>query len=308
MQRSYKCDGSATRAVVAVAEKTSLVSLALPEEHCTARSNSVAPPVSSSRSTTKMTTVRMLFFFGTAFFAFAKVRAAPTRYDQRQDGDFNLHAKLENFLFVVVIPNEQQHLSDLALGALEAVISRSKEQELIKSGEVVRQEEPYSVEILHINENRPEISGRKAEGGDVAGTLNVSDQRPAPIGDGQTERIAKNVKNFEFPKSREVPTNSGYFANTRKTLKSKTNNGRARNIWNVDAEPGRPGTSLKKQLSRKGEEDVALLSSNADKNDVSPFSEEKQQELRLLGDGIENCGPGRRRDTSGICQSDGSLL
>lgn len=264
-----------------------------------------------------MPTVRMLFLFGTAFFAFAEVRAAPTRYDQRQDGDFNLHAKLENFLFVAAIPSEQQHLSDLALGALEQVISRSKEQG-IKSGEAVRQEEPYSVEILHINENHPdkEISVRKTEGGD-AGTLNVSDQRPTPVGDGQiekTERIAKNVKNFEFPKSREVPTNPGYFANARKTFKPKTgNNGRARNVWNPDVEPGRPGASLKKQLPRRGEEDVApcvaLLSSNVDKNDVSPFSEGKQQrELTLVGGGLENCGPGRRRNACGICEADGSLL
>jgi len=261
----------------------------------------------------------MLFFLGTAFFAFTKVGAAPTRYDQRQDGDFNVHAHLENFLFVGLLPlnDIKINYSDLgefawqALGIQEAV-SRAKEQGLIKSGEAIRQEDsPFSVEIVQINENRPdkESSVRKAEEGD---TSNVSDQRPTPVSEGQTkkiERIARNVKNFDFPKSREVPAVPGYFMNVRKTSRPKTrDDNRARNVvgnvWNPDDEPGRPGTSLKKQLPRRGEGHVALPSSNADKNDVSS-STEKQKEPWLLGDSIENCGPGRHRDViTLICQND----
>lgn len=258
----------------------------------------------------------MLFLLGTAFFASIEIRAAPTKYDQRQDGEFNLHAKLENFLFVVAFPSNSEHIHDLALGALEEVISRSKDQGLIKSGEAAHQEEPYSVQILQINENHQNKEGsvRKAEEGD-AGTLNVSDQQSTAVGQTEkAERIARNMKNFEFPKSREVPTIPGYFFNTRKTQAPKTgNSGRARNVVgnvgnveNLDVELESSGTSLKKQLPQKEEENVALPSSNADKNDVSPIAEEKQQELRLLGDSIENCGPGRRRDASGVCQFDGS--
>lgn len=264
-----------------------------------------------------MAIVRMLFFLGTAFFAFVEVRAAPRKYDQRQDGKSNLHAHLENFLFVVAIPNYNQQfgevVADGTLDFLSAITSRAKEQDLIKAGEIVHQEEPYTMEIFQINENRPdkENSVRKTEGGN-AETLNVADQQPTPVSDGQTaERVAKNVKNFEFPKSREVPVIPGYFVNVRKPLGPKTGNGRARNVvgnvWNPDDEPGRPGTSLKKQLPRRGEEYVALPSSNVDKNNVSSFTEEKQQELILIGDGVENCGPGRRRDSSGVCQFDGSV-
>lgn len=260
----------------------------------------------------------MLFFLSTAFFAFAEVRAAPTRYDQRQDGDFNLHGQLDNFLFVAVFPSKNTPLlSEITWDDVEhgisTILSRSKEQGLIKSGEEVHQDEPHTVEIVQINENRPgkESSVRKAEGD--AETSNVSDQQPTSIGDGQAEkaeRVARNVKNFEFPKSREVPTIPGYFVDVRKMFRPKTgDSGRARNVvgnvWHLDVEPVRPGTSLKKQLPRRGGEDVAP-SSNADKNDVPSFAEEKQQELRLLGDGIENCGPGRRRDASGVCQFDGS--
>lgn len=260
----------------------------------------------------------MLFFVITAFFAIAKVDAAPARYDQRQDGEINGHGTLKNLLFVVVFPGSgsanTNDISELAWHAIEtAVLARSKGQGAIKSSEAIHQEEPYSAEI-QINENHldKENSVRKVEGDTK--TLNVLNQQPASVGDGQTEktdRIARNVKNFDFPKSREVPALPGYFVNMRKTSRPKTvGSGRARNVvgnvvWNPDDEPGRPGTSLKKQLP--GKEDVALSSSNAEKNNVSPLTEEKQQELRLLGDGVENCGPGRHRNASGVCQFDESI-
>jgi len=263
-----------------------------------------------------MAMVQMLFFLGSAFFAFAKVGAAPAKYDQRQDGEINGHGTLKNLLFVVLFPGSSgststNDISDLAWHAIQAAVNaRSKGQGAIKSSEEVRQEEPYSAEI-QINENYldKENSVQKVEGDTK--TLNVLDQQLAPIGDEQTkkiDRITRNVKNFDFPKSREVPTLPGYFVNVRKTSRPKTgSSGRVRSvvgnvIWNPDDEPGRP--SLKKQLP--GEKDVTLFSSNAEKNDVSPLTEEKQQELRLLGDGVENCGPGRHRDASGVCQFDES--
>ncbi|XP_011159424.1 uncharacterized protein LOC105195623 [Solenopsis invicta] len=248
--------------------------------------------------------VRTLFFLGTAFFAFAKIHAAPTRYDQRQDGDFNLHTKFENILFVVVFPSNAEKITNAAWNALDSVISRSKDQGLIKADE-----EPFSVEIINVNHPNKESSVRKAEGGELE-TSNVSDQQPTSVED-KADRIARNVKNFDFPKSREVPTVPGYFVNVRKTPALKMGNGgRARNVvgnvWNPDDEPGQLETSLKKQLPQREENVASQSSESVDKNDVSLVAEEKQQELRLLGDSIENCGPGRHRDASGICQSDGS--
>ncbi|KYM99718.1 PREDICTED: uncharacterized protein LOC108776460 [Cyphomyrmex costatus] len=262
-----------------------------------------------------MAMVQMLLFLGTAFFAFAKVGAVPARYDQRQDGEINGHGTLKNLLFVVVLPGSgstsTNDISELAWHAIEtAVLARSKGQGAIKSSETIRQEGPYSAEI-QLNENHldKENSVRKAEGDTK--TSNILDQQPVSVGVGQNkkaDRIARNVKNFDFPKSREVPTVPGYFMNLRKTSRPKTgSSSRARNVvgnvvWNSDDEPGRPGMSLKKQLPG----DVALSSSNAEKTDVSPLTKEKQQELKLLGDGVENCGPGRHRDASGICQFDDS--
>jgi len=258
---------------------------------------------------TRMTTIGMLIFLGTAFLTLAGIGAAPAKYDQRQEGEFNVHAKFENLLFVVSFPysNEDvytalQTVAELA-PELKSRSNSPKDQESIKSDEEIRSEEPYSVEIVRIDEN-PSSGGSSARRAEGENAVKVS------IGNKGVEkaRSAKNMKAFQFPKSREVPTIVGYLLDPRKMHGYKTEDGgRARNvlgiIWSPDVELTKPGTSLKKQLLQKEkEEDVA---SNADRNDVASLSEEKQ-ELTLLGDGIENCGPERRRDASGICQFDES--
>ncbi|EZA48486.1 hypothetical protein DMN91_012733 [Ooceraea biroi] len=278
-----------------------------------------------------MTVIRTLLFLGAACLMLAEVNGAPAKYDQRQEGDFNLHAQLENFLFVIAIPSSgsgssNELLSDLALQALEfkqqlsSRSSSSKEQESIKSEEVRENEKPYTLEVIRISEKHPD-EGNLTRGDEQAS--NVSDLQftltnskqgagPEPVG-----RVAKDVKGFEFPKNRVVPAILGYFVDTgRVPVESKAEDGgRARNVLedvrSPDVDPdGKPGTSLKKQLFRKREEDIAP-SPNAHEDDTGLIPEKKQQELRLLGDAIENCGPGRRRDAAGNCQFDefaGSLL
>jgi len=270
----------------------------------------------------RMTVIRILFSFGAAFLMLVEVNGAPTRYDQRQEGDFNLHAQLENFLFVVAIPKTSNNelLSDLALQALEfkqqlSRSSSSKKQESIKAEEI-GDEKPYILEVIRISENdsdRDIFSRKDEEASNVSNLRSTSINDTRSEGQEYIERIAKNVKDFEFPKNREVPAILGYFVDTRKMPESKTEDGgRARNVLenikNPDVELEKPGT--KKLLFQKREEDIAPLS-NIYKNDMRLISEKKQQELRLLGDAIENCGPGRRRDAAGICQFDesaGSLL
>lgn len=276
-----------------------------------------------------MTAIQTLFFFfGAAFLTLARVNGAPAKYDQRQEGDFNLHAQLENFLFVVVIPSSSSNndlFSDLALQALELkqqLSSRSsspKQQESIKPAEEVRDEKPYSLEVVRISEDHPDkgSSGNSTQKDEEASNI-LNLQSASAIDNAQNdgardvERAAKSVKAFELPKKREMPTILGYFVDTKSVLaESKTeDSGRIRNVlenvWNPDVDAAKPGTSLKKQLFQKREEDIAPSSLNVYKNDMGLIAEKKQQELRLLGDAIENCGPGRRRDAAGICQFDES--
>lgn len=269
----------------------------------------------------------MLLFLGMAFFTLVKVDTAPTRYDQRQEGDVNVHAQLENLLFVVAIPSNNNLLSDLALQALELkqqLVSRSSskgQESIISSDEEAREIiEPIPVEIIQINENHSNkgSSVQKTEGHNKEGT-NVSNQQTifsfiTEQKEKLDKRIAKNMKAFEFPKSREEPAIIGYFVDARKMLGSKIEDeGRARNVVENVRHPviesGRPGTTLKKQLLQK-EEAIALPSSNADKNDVTSSSEEKQQdELILLGDEYrKNCGPDGYRDASGVCHYKSTII
>lgn len=269
----------------------------------------------------------MLLFLGTAFFTLVKVGAAPTRYDQRQEGDVNVHAQLENLLFVVAIPSNNNLLSDLALQALELkqqLVSRSSskgQESIVSSNEESRHhmEEPYAVEIIQINENHSnkgssvqKIDGQNTEATNVSNQQTIfsisNEQQEAKI----LERSAKNMQAFEFPKSREEPAIIEYFVDARKILGSKIEDEeRARNVVENVRNPviERPGTTLKKQLLQK-EEDIALPSSNADKNDVTSSSEDKQQdELILLGDEYrKNCGPDGHRDASGVCHYKSTII
>lgn len=303
-----KCGKLATRTIVAVVKRTSLVPLALRRRASNTPSHHAHHQL--LQYTKRMTVIRMLLFFGLVMiWMFAEVSAVPTRYDQRQEGNSNLHAKLENFLFVIAIPSNNEFFSDLALQALELkqhLNSRSsspKEQESIISG-VERFD--LSSELVSTSEEN-ESSVRKA------GEENISLSNKQVEKSESAERIPKNTKGFEFPKSRQVPSILGYLMDARNRSKTE-NSGRFRNVlgnvWNSELTTlgtvEMPGTLLKEQLLQKEEDDVALPSTDADKNDVTSFSEKKRQELTLLGDGIENCGPGRHRDASGICQSDES--
>lgn len=261
----------------------------------------------------------MLLFLGTAFFTLVKVGTAPAKYDQRQEGDFNLHAQLDNLLFVVAIPSNNDLVSDLALQALDLkqhLVSRSsssKEQASIESDEETRNAKPYTLGIIQVNENQvnkgnltQDIKGHN----NISTTIMNNQAFLSIIKDKEElkeyERSAKNVKAFEFPKSREEPAVVGYL-DTKKMLGSKIEDDeRVRdvieNVRNPVIKSGKPGMTLKKQLFKK-EEDIALPSSNTDKNDVTSLSEDKQQgELILLGDEYrKNCGPDGHRDASGIC-------
>lgn len=273
------------------------------------------------------------------------VSTVPARYDQRQDGDFNVHAQLKNFLLIVAIPsktNEQSNLlGELALQALELkqqLMSRAgsslfglpkdhtSDSESLSTvyksnGTVYRGEEPYSLEIIQINGDRQDEEGLPRDtDGKSTETLDASNQRrlaPLLSKNGQDEKIknivnrtAKNAKDFKLTKNREVPAILGYFVDARRMHGLKIEDSdRVRDI-----EFEKPGTLLKKQLFRKEnieakeeEKEEIAFSSKIDTNNVT-FSEEKQQELKLLGNGIENCGPNRRRDASGICQESAASL
>ncbi|KAK0082793.1 hypothetical protein PV325_009832 [Microctonus aethiopoides] len=143
--------------------------------------------------------------------------AAPIHYDQRQDGQLNVHANLENFVIIIAPISDTPSTSSQAppdltefslTGLLEAFESRKN---LIKNNKLEHKNEKKNIEAI------PEV------------LQNYS------------------INEEEHPKE------------TR---------------------------SLKTKPAKKKVTGIT--------------------ELTLIGDSIENCGPGRIRDRSGICQFDSS--
>lgn len=251
--------------------------------------------------------------------------AAPTSYDQSQTGKFNLDAKLDNFFIVFFDTINSDLLNKLALQALQfrSVASRHNvapeetsekplEATIYETGDEHGGRDPYHVEIVRIEKEGE--AGPKSKDPEELGTVELNS--------GAKVEQGAAPKGLEGGSSPEV------------TIDGKKPGKRARSLWrNEDSHrvvhgPGRgskqlgaedsmknldqsddlavkeeaskatkPGMSLKKQLSKKQEEDLSM---SEERNELGT----KSDELVLLGYGIENCGPGRYRDQTGICQND----
>lgn len=261
-----------------------------------------------------------------------QTNAAPATYDQRQDGDFNVDAKFENFLVVVATSGSSGLFKNLATQALELnelISQRSKQQAAEKPSETMVYEtedadggrEPYHVEIVHIEKEGDSTAQSKH-------TDKTSDAK-------NTEKIELETSSMDSKNSE--PGLQEVSIDGKKTVK------RTRSLWNTEEHRGlvdssikgnkrstnvrssqvknldhsddlpvkeeevlkaaRPGISLKKQLSKKEEEDIPSISE--ERNELG--NKLAEQELVLLGGGIENCGPGRYRDKLGVCQNDNNF-
>lgn len=270
-----------------------------------------------------MATVRSLFLLVVATLVAA--RSAPAKYDQRQEGDFNVQAHLKNFLFLIVYGgngNGDDHgslLGDLALQALELKQQLSSRSSTSSSGsrgaessagdKPARGEEPYSVEIIRIDEKDPSRDAQAAT--DVVVSIGESGK-----GEEVANRTGKSARGFfEFAKNGvPSPLFLGYLANGGRAhaAPDTEDGGRVRSVWNYGVDYGRAGASLKKQLLRGENAEAVAPTSKASVVDNAASVQEKRQEPKPLANGIESCGPGRRRDASGICRpfdgSTGSLL
>ena len=272
-----------------------------------------------------------------------RVNAAPATYDQQQNGNLNVDAKFENFLVVVATSGGGDLLGNLAsqvfrLNRLSSrQQARGKQQSGRNSSETVVYEtedadggrEPYHVEIVHIDKEGNDTARSKHYDESAEAKNRENDESSASLMDSKS--LDSNLQGVS---DSEVLIDGG--KTTIKKIRSLWNaeehrgqfvdgpikgNQRSANVRNsqvenldhsedlsVKEEPlraTRPGISLKKQLSKKEEEEE-------EEEDVPLISEERnelgnklvEQELVLLGGGIENCGPGRYRDKLGICQTD----
>lgn len=258
-----------------------------------------------------------------------QTNAAPATYDQRQDGDFNVDAKFENFLVVVATSGSSGLFKNLATQALELnelISQRSKQQNAEKPSETMVYEtedadggrEPYHVEIVHIekegdstaqSKHTDKSSDAKNTGKIELETSSMDSKNSEP---GLQEVSIDGKKTVKRTRSLwNTEEHRGLVDSSIKGNKRSTNvkSSQVKNLGHSDDLPvkeeealkaARPGISLKKQLSKKEEEDIPSISEEW--NELG-----KKEELVLLGGGIENCGPGRYRDKLGVCQNDNNF-
>ncbi|XP_006613672.1 uncharacterized protein LOC102678927 [Apis dorsata] len=256
--------------------------------------------------------------------SFLQVNAAPATYDQRQNGDFNVDAKFDNFLIVVATSGNGLFFRNLASQMLEMnelIPQYSKQQISEKPSETLVYETenadggrgPYHVEIVHI-----EKEGDKDKHPELPDAKN-SEKIELLKGTKNSETILQETTNSEIlidskkaiKKTKQISNDTELHLIIDSSMKENKRSANARNLQveNFDrsddlpvkediSKATKPGISLKKQLSKEEEEDIPLISEERNELD------NKRQELVLLGGGIENCGPGRYRDKFGICQND----
>ncbi|KZC06305.1 PREDICTED: uncharacterized protein LOC107194543 [Dufourea novaeangliae] len=257
--------------------------------------------------------------------------AAPATYNQQQAGDLNVHAQLDNIMFIIshtfdgklmnlLAEQAANHLNRIgfrqaaskplqsAEKPLEATIYETEDEE---SGK-----EPYHVEIFRIEKDDAVARNKPTEKLKEAGTVEVSSVNNVETGsplknlkDGPAPQVSIDGKRVE-KKSKSLWGNQksrGRLADG-PTEVSRTTvhvDSTVENLAQADdltvkevSKATRPGITLKKQLSKKEQENLSTVSE--ERNELG----NKADELVLLGGGIENCGPGRYRDKSGICQND----
>lgn len=181
------------------------------------------------------------------------------KLDQRQEGDWNVRADLENFLVLIVPTNVNLGMASLALLDLfkkspnnRKPMKKQPEQEKLIQDQTVEQDKSV-VETEHFIESKTapyqvDISKTRS---------NLAKLHP----DGDNLLISAHSPTIAITKGNDI-------------------------------------------LSRMSRAYVITIPVNRNINKKNKEEELTEGEnWRLLGDGIENCGPGLTRDSKGICKS-----
>ncbi|XP_078034556.1 uncharacterized protein LOC144468743 [Augochlora pura] len=265
-----------------------------------------------------MVTLASLLLLSGILLVGTEAAPAPASYDQRQTGEVNVDAKLDNFVILVSNSLNKSWLDKLANEGLAQLTSLSSRRNVVKQDpeklsdvtvyeteEKGEGREPYHVEIVRIQKDdvaavgskQPETLNSEISEAEVTGKLKESTKpsKNSPeisINGKASENGSRNQKSRKLiDGSRSKKVHVGLTVDDLTQADDLTTKEEV-------AKAARPGMSLKKQLSKKEEEELSALSE--ERNELN----NKRDELVLLGDGVENCGPGRYRDKSGTCQED----
>lgn len=181
------------------------------------------------------------------------------KYDQRQEGEWNVRADLENFV-VLIIPTSSS-VGSLGLLDLFRKVPRKKIVKHVKKSHA----DDSSIETQHFIESKSapyhvDLSKSKA---------NLAKLHPELVN--EEELLVARSPSISLLKNEEIPV----------------------------LQPHKHGRLSKAYILSIPISKASVVESNEKSNDEETKT---SGELHLLGDGIEECGPGLKRDKQGICR------
>ena len=201
---------------------------------------------------------------------------AKTTYDQRQEGDFNVKVDLDNFVILVARPVSSLDIFGTMAGLLAANDDRHTDIQAVAAS---------------ASEN---ADGATDSGGGNSNNESSSSMLVDQLDDKEEPRSVENVK--QHPQLEEKKTldhqDSGSKPKTEEKVAGKGLEEVVRNLRSIK----------EKELELRSKEKPIEGKAAGKHNFVG--SVEEAHYYKLVGDGVENCGPGRSRDSKGICEGD----
>ncbi|XP_008214381.1 uncharacterized protein LOC103317650 [Nasonia vitripennis] len=196
--------------------------------------------------------------------ALALARAAPaTTYDQRQDGDLNVKVDLDNFIILVARPSSSMDVFG-SLAELFADVKRASPSAQVMGLGGAQQSEP---------EGKTSPAARDE--------LKLD----------KSKELADVTLDEQQPKEPEKPEEEMFLLVQEGDKAARSLEDVVRTLRNLKGK----GALLERDVIGKDKSKVVKYKFIETADD--PLS------LKLIGDAVENCGPGRSRDRSGICQA-----
>lgn len=233
-------------------------------------------------------------------------RRAPTTYDQRQDGKFNLHASFQDTFVVFGLPSSSSSSSSsladsdfaslfqngLLTQALELKNTVTEEtgnetsegtaSKNIESARSVLVDSPTLRSAIRAFVGR-ELADQSDQGNDDKVKVFAIVRKNLPLDLETSEQLSEQLSD-PSPEDDVDPKDTPATLQTHNTeLNAPTLKITTR--------------SVPDNLDEKSQSENSKTDNNDDLNCVG------RKELRLIGDGIENCGPERYRDDEGRCRS-----
>lgn len=206
-----------------------------------------------------MLAIAVLLIFA-AHISSSPLPSSNLKYDQRQEGEWNVRADLENFVVLIIPTSSSAGVGSLGLLDLFRKVPRKKIVKHVKKSHA----DDSSIETRHFIESKSapyhvDLSRSKA---------NLAKLHPELVN--EEELLVARSPSISLLKNEEIPV----------------------------LQPHKHGRSSKAYILSIPISKASIVESNK-KSDDEKFK--ASEELHLLGDGIEECGPGSRRDHKGIC-------